>query len=84
MANNHLYKVLSKEYNKTLPWGSLTGVRPTKLARDLISYGEMKEHLVAELLSRDYFVSKEKAELATAISDATESVYNSELSSENE
>ena len=27
---------------------------------------------------------KEKAELATAISDATESVYNSELTSENE
>ena len=67
MANNHLYKVLSKEYNKTLPWGSLTGVRPTKLARDLISYGEMKEHLVAELLSRDYFVSKEKAELVASI-----------------
>lgn len=64
---NELYQVLSKELNTTLPWGSLTGVRPTKLARDLIEYGEMKEHLVAEILERDYFVSKDKAELVASI-----------------
>ena len=64
---NELYQVLSKELNTTLAWGSLTGVRPTKLARDLIEYGEMKEHLVAEILERDYFVSKDKAELVASI-----------------
>lgn len=67
MVKNHLYEVLSKELNRTLPWGSLTGVRPTKFARDLIEYGEMKEHLVAESLERDYFVSKEKAKLVPMI-----------------
>ena len=30
-----LYDFLSKKENKTLPWGSLTGIRPTKLAREL-------------------------------------------------
>ena len=58
---------MSKSLNKTLPWGSLTGVRPTKFARDLIEYGEMKEHLVSEVLQRDYYVSKDKAELVAAI-----------------
>ena len=66
-AANGLYQVLSTELNKTLPWGSLTGVRPTKLARDLIEYGEMKEYLVAEILEKDYFVSKDKAELVASI-----------------
>lgn len=67
MVKNHLYLILSKSLNKTLPWGSLTGVRPTKFARDLIEYGEMKEHLVSEVLQRDYYVSKDKAELVAAI-----------------
>ena len=51
ITKNQFYSILSKELNKSLPWGSLTGVRPTKLARDLIEYGEMKEYLVAELYS---------------------------------
>lgn len=67
ITKNQLYTILSKELNKTLPWGSLTGVRPTKLARDLIEYGEMKAYTVAEILERDYFVSKNKAELVANI-----------------
>ena len=27
-----LYKILSKKYGETTPWGALTGIRPTKLA----------------------------------------------------
>ena len=42
---NHLYDVLSKISKKSLPWGSLTGVRPTKFARDMIDNGLIKEHL---------------------------------------
>lgn len=67
MVKNELYQILSKLLNKKLPWGSLTGVRPTKFARDLIEYGEIKKHLIAETLERDYFVSPEKARLVTMI-----------------
>lgn len=67
MVKNQLYKILSENLNKTLPWGALTGVRPTKLARDLIDYGEMKDYLVAEILERDYYVSHKKAELVASI-----------------
>jgi len=64
---NQLYEILSTEAKKSLPWGSLTGVRPTKFARDLLERGEVKPHLLAETLVRDYHVSIEKAKLATQI-----------------
>ncbi len=67
MVKNNLYRILSKEYNMSLPWGSLTGVRPSKFARDLIEYGEAKAHTVPEILSRDYFVSNQKARLTGQI-----------------
>ncbi len=64
---NHLYEVLSKISGKALPWGSLTGVRPTKFARDLVERGEVKPHLISETLVRDYHVSAEKAKLVVQI-----------------
>ncbi len=64
---NHLYDVLSKISGKTLPWGSLTGVRPAKFARDLVERGEIKPHLIPEVLVRDYHVSNEKAKLVVQV-----------------
>ena len=63
----HLYDVLSKKFNKTLPWGSLTGVRPTKFARDLIENGQVKEHLIADALEKQYRLRKDKARLTSMI-----------------
>ena len=67
MVKNHLYKVLSSQLQMELPWGSLTGVRPTKFARDLVAYGEIKEYLISEVLQKDYFVAPDKAKLAARI-----------------
>ncbi len=64
---NQLYDILKKKSGKTLPWGSLTGVRPTKFARDLVERGEIKPHLITESLVRDYRVSMDKAKLAVQI-----------------
>lgn len=66
-CKNHLYEVLSYVSKKSLPWGSLTGVRPTKFARDLVERGEIKPHLISEVLVRDYHVSSEKAKLVVQI-----------------
>ncbi|MBR1890402.1 MAG: coproporphyrinogen dehydrogenase HemZ [Clostridia bacterium] len=64
---NELYDILSSESKKSLPWGSLTGVRPTKFARDIIERGEIKPYILTETLVKDYHVSIEKAKLATQI-----------------
>lgn len=60
---NHLYQVLSSLSKKSLPWGSLTGVRPCKFVREMVERGEVKEHLIPEMLMKDYFVEEEKARL---------------------
>ena len=62
-----LYDLLSKKENKTLPWGSLTGIRPTKVARDAVELGETKEYTVTEFLRDEYRVSEEKAKLIPKI-----------------
>ena len=62
-----LYDLLSKKENKSLPWGSLTGIRPTKVARDAIELGETKEYTVTEFLRDEYRVSEEKAKLIPKI-----------------
>ncbi len=63
MARSSLYEILSKGLTKSLPWGSLTGIRPVKLARDLIDNGEVKIHLVNEFLQKEFKVSEQKAKL---------------------
>lgn len=67
MVKNHLYQILSKLLKMSLPWGSLTGVRPTKLARDMIEKGLAKEYLVAEALEKGFYVSEDKAKLVANI-----------------
>ncbi len=67
MLKNHLYQTLNKELKMSLPWGSLTGIRPTKLVRDMIDKGQIKEHLAAEALEKMFFVSSPKAKLVANI-----------------
>ncbi len=66
-AKNLLYNVLCEETKTTLPWGSLTGVHPTKVARDMIESGECKPYLLVESLVKEYGVSYEKARLVQKI-----------------
>jgi oxygen-independent coproporphyrinogen-3 oxidase len=46
-----------------LPWGSLTGIRPTKIAYGLFEEGKTQEEILA-YLKQKYFVSDEKALLS--------------------
>ena len=61
-----LYKALSNYKNKELPWGCLTGIRPTKLCYDLIKKGIKKLSLV-NFLRNYYSVSEDKAKLCLDI-----------------
>lgn len=63
-----LYQVLSKATGKKLPWGTLTGVRPTKLLMERLEMGETKEQ-IAEYMEQHYFCSKDKMDLGYAISE---------------
>lgn len=63
-----LYKVLVELTGRTLPWGDLTGIRPTKLAMALIESG-MKNTEVAKEMRERYMVSPQKTALSVTIAN---------------
>lgn len=61
-----LYKVLEKVTGRALMWGTLTGVRPAKLAVKRILSGYSDEQ-VKDYMKKEFFCSDEKAELCTEV-----------------
>ena len=61
-----LYSVLSEQTGRTLPWGELIGIRPTKLAMKALEEGMTKEEAASSLM-REHRVSSTKAALAADI-----------------
>ena len=61
-----LYKLLSKFFEKDMPWGSLTGIRPTKLAHDMLKK-KLSINEVRKIFKDTFCVSKEKTDLLTEI-----------------
>ncbi len=63
---NWIYDVLSERTNKTLPWGTLNGVRPTKLAYRQLEEGKSPEE-IKEYYLKERKTSPEKALLSIEI-----------------
>lgn len=61
-----LYQSLCEATGKTLPWGDLTGIRPTKIAFSLLEQG-MDDEEIIKYYREKYFVGREKAELSVGI-----------------
>lgn len=61
-----LYQCLCEYSKKTLPWGNLTGIRPTKIAMGMLSLGKSHEEIVRSM-EETHFVSRKKAELSIEI-----------------
>ncbi len=63
----HVYKVLSKYTGKKLPWGSLTGIRPTKLLYELRDIHNKDLNKATYDLKKIFYVTKQKAKIAQEI-----------------
>ncbi len=74
-----LYRALSEFFAQTLAWGSLTGIRPTRLAARMLNSG-VSFIEIAEKLQKNYLVSKEKAELTVEILKAQSKHINDRIS----
>ena len=61
-----LYTSLREETGKSLPWGNLTGIRPTKIAMTMLDEGASEQD-VTTFLREKHFVSDEKIELGIEI-----------------
>lgn len=66
MAKLTMYKLLSRFYKKTYPWGILTGIRPIKLVHQLMDKEYVKEDIKA-YLQKNYLMSEQKSDLAIQI-----------------
>ena len=63
-----LYRTLSEVTGKTLPWGNLTGIRPTKIAYGMLEEGKSREEIL-QFLQEKHYVSEEKALLSIDIAE---------------
>lgn len=61
-----LYHILSRDTNQTLPWGILTGIRPTKLVYEMLEQG-MEEEEIEKRMQEEYLCSAKKIELSIRI-----------------
>jgi oxygen-independent coproporphyrinogen-3 oxidase len=57
-----LYDAMSKHFNKTFEWGDITGVRPTKIAYDMLEK-DVPEYLLKETLIKEHRLHENKAKL---------------------
>lgn len=71
-----LYTALQEEAGITLPWGNLTGIRPTKIAMTMLDKGESEQD-VAAFLREKHFVSEEKIALAIDIAKREREILSS-------
>jgi len=61
-----LYGMLKEATGKELPWGTLTGIRPTKQALERLFEGESKES-IANYFKTEYLCSGEKTDLCIRV-----------------
>ncbi|WP_026510368.1 coproporphyrinogen dehydrogenase HemZ [Butyrivibrio sp. LC3010] len=58
-----MYRELSKEIGHELPWGSLTGIRPTRIPMQMLEAGKQEDD-IKKYMQNTFFVSDEKTDLA--------------------
>ena len=61
-----LYRTLSKVTGQKLPWGNLTGIRPTKIAYGMLDEGRSDAEIL-DFMEQSHYVSEEKALLGIDI-----------------
>ncbi len=71
-----VFRAMHKAFaERTVPWGSLTGIRPTRLLRELIDTEGRSEAL--RLMTEEFDVTPEKLELADRIVSAQRPIIDS-------
>jgi len=70
-----LYHALCEYTGRSLPWGNLTGIRPTKLAMGMLAEGMSDSEIIGQLKST-HAVSNEKAKLSLDIAKRERKILN--------
>ncbi len=71
-----VYMGLSKYLGKELPWGTLTGIRPTKIPMAMLEEGRTEEEILRHM-EQAYFISEEKGVLSLEIARREKDILSS-------
>lgn len=63
-----LYDLLKEKTGKVLPWGTLTGIRPSKIVTSKLEQGQSRGD-ICRFMKEKYLVSEEKTELTVATAE---------------
>ncbi len=61
-----VYKFLKEETKKSLPWGTLTGIRPSKIIMEMLEKGQSIEK-IKDNMKKTYLISDEKLDLCLGV-----------------
>ena len=64
----NLYRLLEKRTGRSLPWGTLTGIRPTKIPMTKLEEGWSREE-IADFMKETYFAGDDKIALSVEIAE---------------
>lgn len=70
-----VYSFLKEKTNKTFPWGTLVGIRPSKIALSLINEGKSNDEII-KYFYRHYLTCEEKAKLCIDVAKKEEEIVN--------
>jgi coproporphyrinogen dehydrogenase HemZ len=70
-----VFKFLSKLTEKVVPWGTMVGIRPSKIALDLLQKGYSEKEII-QYYQNTYGTSEEKARLCTVVAKAERKIVN--------
>lgn len=69
-----LYRLLSAYTGKELPWGSMTGVRPTKIATGLLESGKSEDE-IRRVYQEEYLTTKQKADICIEVAKKEQLIF---------
>mgnify|MGYP001564586612 CR=1 FL=1 len=71
-----VFEYLSKKTETMHPWGTLIGIRPSKIALELINEGKSDDEII-KFFYEHFYASKQKAELCIKIAEFEKKLVNS-------
>ncbi len=74
IIKRRLFLLLKQYTGRTIPWGILTGIRPTKLVNEFLDDGTSREEIISTL-KRDYFVTDNKASLLYEVAENQRAMF---------
>ncbi|ADQ05216.1 Radical SAM domain protein [Caldicellulosiruptor owensensis OL] len=71
----NLYDLLKQETKRELPWGILTGIRPTKIVYPLLEQG-LNDEQIYNFLQKEYYISEKKSKLLLKVARNEMNILN--------